>query len=201
MLRKYIFTALAVLGLLSAPSFAAENDGVTVGNDGLFKEDFLIDSFLEFGDDLSDAAAEGKHLMVLIEQEGCPYCRELHRVNFKRPEIVELLNEHFVVVQLDLYGSRGTIDFDGEEMEERALVGKWGAAFTPTTFIFTADKDGSTSFRDALSFGMPGYLKPFHYITSLEYVVSGAYKETDFQRFLKEKVIQMQEKGLDIDMW
>jgi thioredoxin-related protein len=36
--------------------------------------------------------------MVLVEQAGCPYCRELHRVKFERAEIVDAITSDFLVV-------------------------------------------------------------------------------------------------------
>ena len=139
--------------------------------------------------------------MILIEQAGCPYCRELHNVNFKRTEITDYLKDNFVVVQLDLFGARGTVDFDGEELEERDLVFKWGAQFTPTTIIFAAENAGADGYRKAEAFRLPGYLKPFHYMTSLEYVVSGEYKNQAFQRFLSAKVQELLDKGIEPDIW
>lgn len=201
LIKRLLAIFLAAFVFQSTALAEDGDDGLVVGGDGLHKQEWFLDSFLEFGDDLADAAAEGKHLMIVIEQDGCPYCRELHRVNFKREEIVSLIKEHFVVVQLDLYGSRETVDFDGEELEERDLVAKWGAFFTPTTLIFTAEKDGATTWQEAETFRLPGYLKPFHYITSLEFVVSGAYKETDFQRYLKAKILALVEQGIEPDVW
>ena len=72
-------------------------------DDGLYKQPFFLDSFLELGDDLQQAASEGKGLVVLFEQRGCPYCREMHLVNFARPEITDYLQAHFQVVQLDRF--------------------------------------------------------------------------------------------------
>ena len=195
MTRRFLFVLMTLLGFGFAAS-AAE-----VGGDGLHKQPWFLDSFLEFSDDLKDAAAQGKDLMIIIEQEGCPYCRELHRVNFSRPEIVEYIQAHFVVVQLDLYGSRGTVDFDGEAMEEKDVVSKWGAQFTPTTIIFSGENADATSARDAEVFRMPGYLKPFHYITSLEYIATDAYKDGGFQRFLKAKILDLEAKGITADVW
>ena len=43
-----------------------------MGDDGLHKQDWFLDSFLELPDDLAEADAQGKYLMVLIEQAGCP---------------------------------------------------------------------------------------------------------------------------------
>ncbi|UWQ00241.1 thioredoxin family protein [Aliiroseovarius crassostreae] len=51
---------------------------------------------------LADATAQGKDLMVIIEQFGCPYCREMHEVNFAREDIVNYIEEHYLVVQLNM---------------------------------------------------------------------------------------------------
>ncbi len=125
-MTKRFFTALITFIALSLPATAQDAAG-----DGLHKQPWFMDSFLEFGDDLKEAAAEGKDLLIIIEQDGCPYCRELHRVNFARTEITDYIQAHYLVVQLDLYGSRGTVDFDGQELEERDLVEKWGRSLPP----------------------------------------------------------------------
>ncbi len=61
-----------------------------VGDDGPHKQAWFFGSFLEFAENLSDAAAEGKDLLMLTEQAGCPCCRALHAVNFERSKITEL---------------------------------------------------------------------------------------------------------------
>ena len=193
---KRILIGLSGLFMLALPLAAQE-----LGDDGLHKQPWFFDSFLEMHDDLAEAAAEGKDLLILIEQAGCPYCRELHEVNFKRPEITDYIKAHYLVVQLDLFGARGTVDFDGQEIEERDLVDKWGAQFTPTTIIFSRENLNATSAKDAEVFRLPGYLKPFHYMTALEYVTTGEYKNQTFQRYLKAKVTDLEAKGIKADIW
>ena len=152
--------ALSAASLVTAGRAQAQG---TVGDDGLYDEHFLKDSFLEMALDHEEAADQGKALAVLFEQRGCPYCRELHEVNFKREEIVSYLSEHFDVVQLDMFGSRAVLDFDGEEMEERDLAVKWFVNFTPTMLFFPPETVGATSLREAEVFRLPGYFKPFHF--------------------------------------
>ena len=193
--------ALGLTGLLPGITAAASNDGVTVGDDGLFKQDWFLDSFLDVGEDLTEAAADGKGLMVLFEQRGCPYCRELHRVNFARAEIRDYLLANFNTVQIDLFGSRETTDFDGEAMEERDMASKWGVHFTPTCVLFSPKSAGRKTLAEAESFRMPGYFKPFHYISGLEYVVTGTYEEMSFQRYLQAKFADLQAKGISPDVW
>lgn len=172
-----------------------------MGDDGLHKQDWFTDSFLELGDDLQTAADAGRGLMILFEQAGCPYCRELHQVNFSRPEIVDYLTAHFDVIQLDLWGAREVLDFDGQALEERALAAKWGVNFTPTTVLFPASHAGADDPRQAEAFRLPGYLKPFHYLSSLEYVVTGEYEKQPFQRYLQDKFEVLHQQGIDPDVW
>lgn len=190
---------LIALLVLVAPLSAAE-----LGDDGLHKQPWFADTFLDMGEDLAEATAQGKDLMVLIEQRGCPYCRELHEVNFERPEIVDYIKAHYLVVQLDMWGSREVTDFDGEVLEERDLVRKWGVSFTPTTLLF-AMKDPAhppESWTEARAFVMPGYFKPFHYLAALEYVATDGYlHEPNFQRWLQEKADKMRAEGKDVKIW
>jgi thioredoxin-related protein len=198
MLKRHLLALAAGFCLAAATGMV---QAAEVGDDGLHKQPFFHDSFLEFGDDLAEAAAEGKDLLILIEQAGCPYCRELHEVNFARSEITDYIKEHYVVIQLDLFGARGTVDFDGQELEERDLVEKWNAQFTPTTIIFSHENVGATTAAEAEAFRLPGYLRPFHYMTSLEYVTTGAYKEQSLQRFLRDKIQHLEEQGISPDVW
>ncbi len=197
--RRYFLTTAAALGALNAASRATAEPHL--GDDGLYDQPFFMDSFLEMGPDLEDAAAEGKGLIVLFEQRGCPYCHEMHAVNFERAEITDYLSDHFNVVQLDLWGSRTVVDFDGEELEERDLAGKWFVNFTPTAIFFPPDRAGAVSLQEAEVFRMPGYFKPFHHLSGLEYVASGEYANQPFQRYLQDKFAALQAQGIDPDVW
>jgi thioredoxin-related protein len=200
MIRRRSFLAMtaALSTLTMANQLKAE---ARMGDDGLHKQDFFLDSFLEMGADLEDAAAQGKGLIVIFEQRGCPYCRELHNVNFERPEIVKYMNDNFLVVQLNLWGDREVLDFDGETLSEKDLASKWFVNFTPTTVLISPKAVGATSVREATAFVMPGYFKPFHYISSLEYVMSGEYKTLGFQRFLQAKGERLEAQGIEVDLW
>lgn len=196
-MKKLIAILTAVF--LSQTAMAAE-----VGDNGLHIQPFFEDTFLEMGEDLAEATANGKDLMVLFEQNGCPYCAEMHAVNFEREEIVSYLEENFMVIQIDMWGSREVTDFDGEAMEEKALARKWFVNFTPTTLFFAMDDPDNSpeSMRDALVFMLPGYFKPFHHISSLEYVATDGYKEQpNFQRWLQAKADHMRENGEEVNIW
>ena len=119
--RRVLLTGIGAATALLLPSSlrAAEPE---MGDNGLHIQDWFVESFLDLQEDLTSAAENGKHFAVLWEQRGCPYCRELHAVNLSRPKIISYLQDNFDILQLDLWGSRAVKDFDGEELEERALA-------------------------------------------------------------------------------
>lgn len=187
------------LALFAAPGFAAE-----IGDDGLHKQPFLADTFLDMGEDLAEANAAGKDLLVLIEQRGCPYCAEMHNVNFARDDIVTAIEDNYLVVQLDMWGSREVTDFDGRVMAEKDFVRSLGASFTPTTLFFTMGdaEQPPTDALDALVFVLPGYFKPFHHLAALDYVSSDGYRdEPNFQRWLQARADRMREEGQEVEIW
>jgi len=174
-----------------------------IGDDGLYHQDWFVESFLDLRDDIKEAADAGKQFAVLWEQRGCPYCRELHRVNFAIPEVRKYVQDNFHILQLDLWGPRKVTDFDGKEMGERELARRWRVNFTPTMHFFDRDPAvtlGKTG-REAELFRMPGYFKPFHFMAAFEYVRSGRTKEIRFQRFVQEKGDRLRAQGKKVELW
>lgn len=55
--------------------------------------------------------------------------------------------------------------------------------------------------REAEVFRMPGYFKPFHFVSTFEYVRSGRTKQIGFQRYLQEKTDKMHKDGKEADLW
>lgn len=195
----------AIAGLLIATSgFAADRlPEPRLGDNGLHIQDWFHEGFLELEDDLATAVDEGKDLLIIVEQPGCPYCREMHQVNLRIPQIVDDIKDNFLVVQLDMRGSREVTDMDGTAMEERALVRKWGVTFTPTLiFIPKEAAEGSGTAKERAVMVMPGYFKPFHFDTMMHFIASDAYRNGgDFQRYLDDRAAKLRAEGQDVDIW
>ncbi|MBZ0163447.1 MAG: thioredoxin family protein [Notoacmeibacter sp.] len=202
--RPLLLILSAIAGaLLSFPAMALDLlPEPRLGDDGLHHPDWFLQSFLDIGDDFTEAKAAGKGLVIVVEQAGCPYCREMHRVNLRDPEIVDIIRANFNVVQLDLRGSREVVDTDGTAMAERDLIRKWGMLFTPT-LIFLA-KDGDPAGKPAAQAAaaiMPGYFKPYHFVSMFDYVASGAYHDRFFQDFIIERRQRLEAEGKDVSIW
>lgn len=181
----------ALVLLLAAPALAAEDRIEPVRtDDGLYTQEWFLMSFLDLNEDLADSAAEGKRLAVLWEQKGCPYCRDLHTVNLADPEINAWIRERFNIVQLNLWGDRQVTDFDGEVLSEKKLARKYGVQFTPTIQFFPENPEAAAgkSGREAEVARMPGYFRPFHFISMFEWVWGKKYEEDpNFQRYIIDK--------------
>ena len=125
----------------------------------------------------------------------------MHEVNLARPDIASYVSENFGAVRVNIWGSKTVTDFDGEELEERKLARKWGVSFTPTLSFFGMGEPEEKSGRDLEVARMPGYFKPFHFLSMFEYVRQGAYKDLDFQNFLHDKVAKLEAQGVKVDIW
>ena len=185
---------LAVAMLFIIPAKAEEIEP-KVGDDGMYTQPwFKHTSFLDLADDLGEAQSNGKHLAILFEQKGCPYCREMHRVNFKNADIRDYIKKTFDVVQLNLWGDQEVTDFDGEALSEKDFARKYRVMFTPT--ILFIDEKGKEVVR------MPGYFKPFHFKHLFVYAAEKGYvKQPSFQRWLSAKAEELTAQGKSINLW
>jgi thioredoxin-related protein len=199
--RQLVLTGLAAAGALPFVGGVNVARGVEVNDDGLHVQSWFHESFLDMREDLQEATAAGKRLAVIWEQRGCPYCKEMHTVNLARPEITDFIKQHFTVLQLNLWGARNVTDFTGEELGERDVARKWRVNFTPTIMFFDKEAPDGKSGLDLEVARMPGYFKPFHFISMFEYVQQEVYKEDNFQRFLQNKFQELQAKGINPDVW
>jgi len=173
--------------LVAAAASAPVRAEPVLSEDGLYREPWFIESFLEIGDDLEQAAKRGKRFALMWELRGCPYCRETHLVNFARPDIARFVQENFDIVQLNIVGSRKVTDFDGNEVGEKQFAARYGVHFTPTIQFFPASaaglKDRDPAKREVAR--IAGYLRPDDFLAMFRYVREQAYETGTFLDFLK----------------
>jgi thioredoxin-related protein len=185
---RLAFALIAVLGWGAAARAADPPQDPALGENGLYVQPWFLMSFLDLKEDLEEAAQKGKRFAIMWEQKGCPYCKETHLVNLTNPEIAAYIQKHYVVLQLDLFGSRKVKDFDGEELSEKALAQKYGVRYTPTVQFFPAKlAEGKKSGRDLEVARMPGYMRPFPFYVMFQFVQDEGHKAGTFRDFYKKK--------------
>tara|TARA_R110000851_G_scaffold21488_17_gene64446 strand:- start:900 stop:1469 length:570 start_codon:yes stop_codon:yes gene_type:complete len=182
-----------MLTLLAAALFALPVAAVELGDDGLHKTDWMRDTFKDLREDLADANAEGKRLMVIIEQRGCIYCTKMHEEVFPRPEIADFIRDKFFVVQLNLHGDLEVVDFDGESLSEKQAARKWGLLFTPSILFLPEEVAEDQTAAQAAVAMMPGAFGPGTTFDLLTWVQEKRYlldTEEDFQRYHARRIAE-----------
>lgn len=192
---KTVLMALVAVLMWWAPAGAAETYTPKLGDDGLYHQDWFVNSFLDLKDDLAEATKAGKRLAIIWEQKGCPYCRDVHIVNLADDMLRNYVKANFAVLQLNLWGDREVTDFDGQVLSEKNLARKYRVNFTPTIQFFpeTAAEMAGKKGEDVEVARMPGYFRNFHFQAMFEYVKDKRYaKGQDFQRYILEKAAYAQ---------
>ena len=145
-------------------------------------------TFLDFRDEVKEAAAAKKHLMIYVGQNGCPWCKKLVEVNFRDPTVVERMQKNFDAVEFNIVGSSETVWADGTRATEKALAARLKVRTTPTLMFL--DERGAVVLR------LNGYYEPQRFIVALDYVSNRDYRsQPDFQAYLKSRGITAEERN------
>jgi thioredoxin-related protein len=182
--RRNLLIGAAAYGALGA---AARAEEPILTDDGLYKQSWFLESFLDLADDLGGAAQEGKRFAVMWELKGCPYCKETHFVNFAQPRISDYIKANFEVLQLNIIGSRKVTDFDGQELSEKEMAAKYQVRFTPTFQFFgenPATLKGLPPQKREVA-RAPGYLRPDDFLAMFRFVREKAYETKSFRDYVK----------------
>lgn len=138
------------------------------------------ETFLDLREDIREAAKARKRLMVYFGQDGCPYCRELMRINFSQKSIVDKTRRHFDAVALNIWGDREVTWIDGKVRGEKEFAAHLKVQFTPT-LLFLNEK-GNVALR------LNGYYPPHKFDAALDYVAGKHEGKSSFADYLQRNV-------------
>lgn len=117
------------------------------------------ESFLEFPQDVKEAAADGKRLMLYFWQDGCPACARMKATTLADRAIVDQTRRHFVAVALNVFGEREVLWTDGRTLREKELARALDIRGTPTLLVL--DEQGTIVLRQV------GYVPPQQFAAAL----------------------------------
>lgn len=162
------------------PAHAADTgEGLTAGleNPGyLGQPAWFKESFLDLREDVAEATAAGKRLLLYFHQDGCPYCAKLLQDNFADRKIAKSSQDHFDVIAINIWGDKPVTGLDGRETTEKQFAGKMRVQFTPSLLFL--DEQGRVVMR------INGYFPPHKFKTALDYVAGKHEKNQKFSEYL-----------------
>lgn len=194
-MKAWIGAAFAVA--MALPAWA---DVAPMGDDGLYKEPWMRDTFKDLREDLAEANAEGRRLVLFVEQRGCIYCHKMHEEVFSQPDVAEYIEENFFVVQINLHGDTEITDFDGESLSEKAATRKWRVLFTPNIVFLPEEVPEDASAIDAAVAVMPGAFSKGTTLDMFTWVEEKRYEldnGEDFQRYHARRIQERSDGNFD----
>lgn len=136
------------------------------------------DSFLEFEEDVAEAASENKRLLIYFHQEGCPYCAKLVEENFADPEIESYVRQHFEGIQVNMWGDREIVAVGGNNFTEKTFASALKVQYTPTVLFL--NEQGKVALR------LNGYYPPEKFRLALRYVAEKQESKQSYNEFVRE---------------
>jgi thioredoxin-related protein len=139
------------------------------------------DSLLDLPQDLAEAAAANKGLILYFGQRVCTYCDVLLKDTLGQPDIIRYTQKHFDVIAFDVEGKLVVTTLSGVRETESAFTQIEKTYFTPSLIFY--DKTGKEALR------LRGYQSPYEFRAALDYVVSGAFSRWSFKEYLAQTEI------------
>ncbi len=187
LLARAALLALA-LALAGAASARATDETPLPSPRAIEIPNWFAQSFLDFTDEVRDAARQGKRVMVYFGQDGCPYCKALMEVDFGDAQIAAQTRREFVAIALDIWGDRETTWIDGRSRSEKELARALGVQYTPTLLFL--DEKGGVRLR------LAGYHPPSSFRIALDYAAAkGEAKESFTDYFARRTGEEAMAKG------
>lgn len=145
-------------------------------------EYFFQETFGDFQEELATAKDENKKgILVFFEMDECPFCHRMKTTVLNKPEVQDWYRENFRIFAVDIEGDVDITDFAGNSTSQKDFAFKQHRVrATPVLAFFDLEGNRVARFtgatRDAAEFMLLG-----------QFVAEGAYKDTNFTRYKREK--------------
>ncbi len=140
------------------------------------KPDWFVESFLDIREDVTEAAAVDRRVVLYFYQDGCPYCKKLLDTNLALKNTVDKFRGSFNVIAINMWGDREVTDFDGAATTEKEFARSLRVMFTPTLLFL--DEQGGVVLR------VNGYYAPHKFNAALDYAAVHSGSGPSFREYL-----------------
>lgn len=178
MIRIFALAAVALLLSSFTAHSATPPAAPAIASPNAFEmPPWFKNSFLDFREDVREAARAKKRIMIYFGQDGCPYCKQLLETNFTQKDIVAKMKKHVDAIAINMWGDRETVWIDGKTRNEKEFAKSLKVNFTPTLLFL--DESGKVILR------LNGYYPPARFNAALDYVAQRKEKTVAFGEYMK----------------
>lgn len=170
-------SGLVLLSLVAIQAWSAES-GSVVGGVRYQIPDWFKESFLELADDASEAADEGRHVLLFMHLDGCPYCEAVLRESLIESDYSDWLRSRFDAIAINIRGAREVAFNEQLVVTEKQLARALKVRQTPTVLFLNGD--------NKVVLRVDGYRTAPEFKDILEYVDSNAYQTMDLEQYIAE---------------
>jgi len=164
---------------IAALPLAAESRGVLSGGKVSEHPAWFKESFLDIAEDVAEAQAANRHVMLFMHLNGCPYCYKMVEENIKDAPYTDFIREHFDIIALNIKGDR-EVALDAETtLKEKELAATLKVVYTPTILFLDAD--------NRVVARVNGYRSVPEFKHVLDYVAEQAYTDSTLQAYLDRR--------------
>ena len=178
MSKRTALFALFVATLLAgtaAPAPAAETTRDPM-------QHFFQQGFNNLPDEVAAAKSGGQQaILIMFEAEDCPWCAKMKATVLNQVTVQDYFRKHFRVLMMDVNGDVPMTDFSGKEMPQKDFAFQHNRVRATPVFVFIGlDGKPMAKYTGAAR-------DPEEFLWLGEFVVSGAWKTTNFTAYKRER--------------
>ncbi|WP_428609080.1 thioredoxin family protein [Sedimenticola sp.] len=176
MLKWVPLRLLPVVLLLFCRLVMAEETGRFLGAKETVYPTWFKESFLDLREDVAEATAAGRRVLLFFHQNGCPYCNLMVERNLSQRDIETQMRRELDVIGVNMWGDRPVTGLAGRELSEKAFAASLRVQFTPTLLFL--DEKGEVVLR------LNGYVPPATFKLALDYVGGKQERQLTYRAYL-----------------
>jgi len=165
---------------MTANANDANKRGQVVGGKAHSLPDWFKQSFLEIADDVDEANAEGKHVMLFFDLDGCPYCDRMLQESFKSDPLSSYIKSNFDVIAVNIQGNLEIAYNEEIIVTERKLAEILKVYATPALLFLNENNEAIAR--------VDGYRAPERFQQVLEFVATRSYRTNRLADYLQAKL-------------
>jgi len=138
----------------------------------------LLSNDLNLNTLITKAKETNKHLLVLLGQTGCPYCKKMKKFILNDPDVAPFLKENLLFEYVDIK-KNGEVKYKNFIGTKRKFALHVGHRFYPSTIFI--DGNGNIVHEQ------PGVIRKAVFMNILEFIKRKSYNKSSFDDYMSEK--------------